>query len=67
MVVVVVALVEEVVTGFQVAEVVDFLIGEMIGSPVALEVVRVVAAATDGEGLELLLIFFCSVTQVFMV
>lgn len=67
MVVVVVALVEEVVTGFQVAEVVDFLIGEMIGSPVALEVVRVVAAATDGEGLQLLLILFCSVTEVFMV
>lgn len=62
-----VALVEEVVTGFQVAEVVDFLIGEMIGSPVALEVVRVVAAATDGEGLQLLLILFCSVTEVFMV
>lgn len=67
MVVVVVALVEEVVTGFQVAEVVDFLIGEMIGSPVALEVVRVVAAATDGEGHQLLLILFCSVTEVFMV
>lgn len=67
MVVVVVALVEEVVTGFQVAEVVDFLIGEMIGSPVALEVVRVVVAATDGEGLQLLLILFCSVTEVFMV
>lgn len=67
MVVVVVALVEEVVIGFQVAEVVDFLIGEMIGFPVVLEVVGVVVVATDGEGLKLTQILFCPVSEVFMV